>query len=68
MPEIELRPVDQQDIDSLTAIEHGYYSEFVWQVTMEPIPKTCRLVCGGPIYRGGFSYLIPEVKRLFLGS
>ena len=39
MPEIELRPVDQQDIDSLTAIEHGYYSEFVWQVTMETDPQ-----------------------------
>lgn len=39
MPEIELRPVDQQDIDSLTAFEHGYYSEFVWQVTMETDPQ-----------------------------
>ena len=35
MPEIELRPVDQNDIEALKAFEHGYYSEFVWQVTME---------------------------------
>lgn len=39
MPEIELRPVDQNDIESLTAFEHGYYSEFVWQVSMEVDPR-----------------------------
>ena len=39
MPEIELRPVDQKDIESLTVFEHGYYSEFVWQVTMETDPQ-----------------------------
>jgi len=38
MPEIELRPVDQNDIESLTVFEHGYYSEFVWQVSMETDP------------------------------
>jgi len=35
MPEIELRPVNQNDIESLTAFEHGYYSEFVWQMSMD---------------------------------
>lgn len=39
MPEIELRPVDQKDIDSLAVFEHGYYSEFVWQVSMETDPQ-----------------------------
>lgn len=39
MPEIELRPVDQNDIEALTAFEHGYYSEFVWQVSMEVDPQ-----------------------------
>jgi ribosomal protein S18 acetylase RimI-like enzyme len=39
MPEIELRPVSQNDIEDLTAFEHGYYSEFVWQMSMDLEPQ-----------------------------
>ena len=39
MPEIELRPVDPNDLESLSAFEHGYYSEFVWQMAMDLDPQ-----------------------------
>ena len=39
MPEIEIRPVNSGDIDSLSAFEHGYYSEYVWQMGLELSPE-----------------------------
>ena len=38
MPEIEIRSVRPEDIESLSAIEHGYYSEYVWQMNLERDP------------------------------
>jgi ribosomal protein S18 acetylase RimI-like enzyme len=35
MPEIKIRTVETRDIESLTAFEHGYYSEFVWQMGID---------------------------------
>ena len=35
MPEIEIRPVTQNDIEALSAFEHGYYSEYVWQMSLD---------------------------------
>ncbi len=35
MPEIEIRPVTPGDVDRLSAIEHGYYSEYVWQMSLD---------------------------------
>lgn len=35
MPEIEIHPARSEDFDSLKAFEHGYYSEYVWQMSME---------------------------------
>lgn len=35
MPEIEIRPVLVDDIESLTRLEHGYYSEYVWQMGLD---------------------------------
>lgn len=35
MPEIEIRPVTPQDVESLSAFEHGYYSEYVWQMGLD---------------------------------
>ncbi len=35
MPEIDVRPVTIKDVESLTAFEHGYYSEHVWQLAMD---------------------------------
>lgn len=32
MPEIDVRPAVYDDIESLSALEHGYYSEYVWQM------------------------------------
>jgi ribosomal protein S18 acetylase RimI-like enzyme len=39
MPEIDVRPVTKQDITDLTAFEHGYYSEYVWQMAMDFEPQ-----------------------------
>lgn len=39
MPEIAVRPVTKQDIADLTAFEHGYYSEYVWQMAMDFEPQ-----------------------------
>jgi ribosomal protein S18 acetylase RimI-like enzyme len=35
MPEIEIHAVRTEDFNSLAAFEHGYYSEYVWQMGME---------------------------------
>ncbi|MFW5714358.1 MAG: GNAT family N-acetyltransferase [Brevefilum sp.] len=35
MPEITIRPATQEDIESLRAFEHGYYTEYVWQMSQE---------------------------------
>jgi ribosomal protein S18 acetylase RimI-like enzyme len=35
MPEIEVRRADSDDIEVLSAFEHGYYSEYVWQMSVE---------------------------------
>ena len=35
MPEIEIRSATSEDVDSLIAFEHGYYSEYVWQMSMD---------------------------------
>lgn len=34
MPEITIRPAQQADIEGLQAFEHGYYSKYVWQMSM----------------------------------
>ncbi|MCB2202810.1 GNAT family N-acetyltransferase [bacterium] len=39
MPEIDVRPVTKNDIDDLSAFEHGYYSEYVWQMAMDFEPQ-----------------------------
>lgn len=35
MPEIDIRSANPDDIESLTAFEHGYYSEYVWQMSLD---------------------------------
>lgn len=35
MPEIEIRSGGPKDFSSLTAFEHGYYSEYVWQMSFD---------------------------------
>ncbi len=35
MPEITIRPAQQDDIESLEAFEHGYYTEYVWQMSLD---------------------------------
>lgn len=42
MPEIDLRPVITEDIESLSTIEHGYYSEYVWQMGLDFSNDTTR--------------------------
>jgi ribosomal protein S18 acetylase RimI-like enzyme len=35
MPEITIRSAQEEDVESLQAFEHGYYSEYVWQMNLE---------------------------------
>lgn len=35
MPEIEIRPVLQTDVEQLATLEHGYYSNYVWQMSLD---------------------------------
>lgn len=35
MPEITIRPAYPEDIESLQAFEHGYYTEYVWQMSQD---------------------------------
>ncbi|MBW6465233.1 MAG: GNAT family N-acetyltransferase [Brevefilum sp.] len=35
MPEIDVRPVVPADLESLSAFEHGYYSDYVWQMSLD---------------------------------
>jgi GNAT superfamily N-acetyltransferase len=35
MPEIEIRPAVQADIPQLAAIDHGYSSDYVWQMEIQ---------------------------------
>jgi len=35
MPEITIRPAKQEDIGSMQAFEHGYYTDYVWQMSLE---------------------------------
>lgn len=35
MPEIEIRSAKSEDFANLSALEHGYYSEYVWQMSLE---------------------------------
>jgi len=43
MPEIEIRSADPNDIESLTAFEHGYYSEYVWQMGLNLDPQSAQV-------------------------
>ena len=38
MPEIEIRSVHADDIDLLKSLEHGYYTEYVWQIGLTTNP------------------------------
>lgn len=42
MPEITIRTVTPEDIDTLSALEHGYYSEYVWQMSLDLDPREFR--------------------------
>lgn len=35
MPEIEIRPAFAEDVSDLLDFEHGYYSDFVWQMGLD---------------------------------
>lgn len=35
MPEIAIRSVEKSDIETLSSFEHGFYSEFVWQMGLD---------------------------------
>lgn len=35
MPEIEIRSANLNEIERLTALEHGYYTDYAWQMNLE---------------------------------
>lgn len=35
MPEIDIRRVEKNDIEVLSRLEHGYHSEYVWQMNLD---------------------------------
>jgi ribosomal protein S18 acetylase RimI-like enzyme len=35
MPEITIRSVEAKDIESLSIFEHGYYTDYVWQMSLD---------------------------------
>jgi len=43
MPEIEIRSANSNDIEALTAFEHGYYSEYVWQMSLDVSPENAQV-------------------------
>lgn len=43
MPEIEIRPVTQNDIEALSKFEHGYYTENVWQMSLDVTIETTQV-------------------------
>jgi len=43
MPEIEIRPIQSEDLENLSTFEHGYYSEYVWQMSQELDPESAEV-------------------------
>jgi ribosomal protein S18 acetylase RimI-like enzyme len=43
MPEIEIRSIVEEDLTALWAFEHGYYSEYVWQMNLDAEPQDKRV-------------------------
>jgi ribosomal protein S18 acetylase RimI-like enzyme len=43
MPEIEIRLAYSDDFESLLAFEHGYYTEYVWQMGLEANPESAEV-------------------------
>jgi ribosomal protein S18 acetylase RimI-like enzyme len=44
MPEIEIRPAAFDDVESLSLFEHGYYSDFVWQMALDLSSYTTKTI------------------------
>lgn len=43
MPEIEIRTVQSEDLEKLSTFEHGFYTEYVWQMSLEAEPETSQV-------------------------
>jgi len=43
MPEIEIRTVQPENFEKLSTFEHGYYTEYVWQMALETDPETSKV-------------------------
>lgn len=42
MPEIDIRPITPEDVESLSFFEHGYYSDYVWQMGVDLDAETTK--------------------------
>jgi ribosomal protein S18 acetylase RimI-like enzyme len=40
MPEIDVRSVTGEDHETLATFEHGYYSQYVWQLNLDSDPQS----------------------------
>lgn len=43
MPEIDVRPVGSGDIEHLSEFDHGYYSDYVWQMGLDLSSEAAKL-------------------------
>ena len=43
MPEIEIRPAVLDDVESLSLFDHGFYSDFVWQMGLDLSADTTKI-------------------------
>jgi ribosomal protein S18 acetylase RimI-like enzyme len=43
MPEIDVRPVVPGDIEFLSEFDHGYYSDYVWQMALDLSSESAKL-------------------------
>jgi ribosomal protein S18 acetylase RimI-like enzyme len=43
MPEIEIRPATDEDYENLVSFEHGYYTDYVWQMGLEANPESAQV-------------------------
>lgn len=43
MPEIEIRTVQPENLEKLSKFEHGYYTEYVWQMALDTNPESSKV-------------------------
>lgn len=42
MPEIDIRQANTDDLENLSQFEHGYYTDYVWQMNLDLSPESVK--------------------------